>query len=40
MSSEMLKLFQVQELAPMHSEVGHWLHPEGILLTEKLINWA
>ena len=37
MSSEMLKLCQVQELAPMHSEVAQWLYPEGILLTEKVI---
>jgi len=32
---ERLKLCQGQELAPMHSEVAQWLHPEGILLTHK-----
>jgi len=31
----MLKLLRVQELAPIHSEAAHCLHPEGFLLTQK-----
>ena len=31
----MLKLFQLQEQAPIHSEAAQWLHPEGFLLTQK-----
>ena len=34
-SSWMLKLFQVQEWAPIHSEAAHCLHPERFLLTQK-----